>query len=135
MTKAKLIDKIAQEANISKKEAALAIGAVINAVYASLKGKDKRIRIPGLGSFKIVRRKARLGVNPRTQERIQIPATKSISFVPFQALKDSVREKVAPTAQDCDDIEGTIQRMLCKVCGMPALGALPFCKKHTEPHS
>lgn len=59
MTKAELIDRVAQDAHISKKEAALVHRTLISAIHASLKGKEERIRISGLGTFKVVKRNAR----------------------------------------------------------------------------
>ncbi len=90
MTKADLVSHIAEEAGISKKAAAGALDSVVNAIHAVLKKGDK-IRIADLGSFSVVNRKARQGVNPRTGKPIKIAATKAAKFSAAKALKDAVR--------------------------------------------
>jgi DNA-binding protein HU-beta len=90
MTKSELVAHIAQEAEISKKSAAAALDAVVSAVCKALK-EGGRIRIADLGSFSIVERKARVGVNPRTGAPLNIPATKAPRFTAAKALKDAVK--------------------------------------------
>jgi DNA-binding protein HU-beta len=90
MTKADLVAHIAEEAGISKKAAGIALDSVVEAIHDVLKKGDK-IRIADLGSFSVVKRKARQGVNPRTREPLKIPATKAPKFTPAKALKDSVK--------------------------------------------
>lgn len=60
--------------------------AVIDGMKALIK-KTKSFQWIGLGTFKVVSRKARMGVNPKTGERIKIKASKSVKFVPGKALK------------------------------------------------
>ncbi len=90
MTKADLVSHVAEEAGISKKAAASALDSVVGAIHEVLKKGDK-IRIADLGSFSVVERKARQGVNPRTGKPIKIAATKAAKFSAAKALKDSVR--------------------------------------------
>ena len=92
MTKAELVDHIAKEAEITKKAAAAALGAVLGAVQESLKKKDGSIRISDVGTFKVVQRKARTGVNPQTRKKIKIPATKVPRFSAAKALKELVKK-------------------------------------------
>ena len=80
MTKAELVSHIAKEADISKKAATAALNAVVGAVHKSLKKKDGSIRISDLGTFKVIKRKARSGVNPQTRKKIKIPAGKVPRF-------------------------------------------------------
>lgn len=91
MTKAELITRIAEEAGISKKAAGTALDSVVAAIQEVLKKGDK-IRITDLGSFSVVNRQARQGVNPRTGKPIKIPATKAPKFSAAKALKDAVRK-------------------------------------------
>jgi DNA-binding protein HU-beta len=91
MTKAELVTHIAQEAGISKKAASTALDAVVSAIHDVLK-KGSRIRVADLGSFSVVTRKARQGVNPRTGKPIKIPATKAPKFTAAKALKDVVKK-------------------------------------------
>jgi DNA-binding protein HU-beta len=91
MTKADLISRIAEEAGISKKAAAAALDSLVSAVHDVLKKGDK-IRLSDLGSFAVVTRQARKGVNPRTGKPIKIPATKAPKFSAAKALKDAVKK-------------------------------------------
>lgn len=91
MTKADLVTRIAEEAGISKKAAVTALDSVIAAIHEVLGNGDK-IRLTDLGSFSVVDRQARQGVNPRTGKPIEIPATKAPKFTPAKALKESVKK-------------------------------------------
>lgn len=91
MTKAELVTNIAQQAGISKKAAGMALDAIVVAIQDVLK-KSERIRIADLGSFSVVQRKARQGVNPRTGKPIKIPSTKAPKFTAAKALKDAVKK-------------------------------------------
>ncbi len=92
MTKTELVAKIAGEAEISQKAADIALKAIVGAIHDSLKAPDGSIRIPDLGTFRISHRKARTGVNPRTGEKMEIPAAVVPAFTAAKALKDSVRD-------------------------------------------
>lgn len=91
MTKAELITHIATETNVTKKVAAAVLEAFVKAIQESLKQKDGTIRISDLGTFKVIQRKARTGVNPQTQKKIKIPAMNVPRFSPSKALKDAVK--------------------------------------------
>jgi len=92
MTKAELVAKIAGEAEISQKAADLALRAIVGSIHDSLKGAEKSIRIPDLGTFRISHRKSRTGVNPRTGEKMEIPAADVPAFTAAKALKDAVKD-------------------------------------------
>jgi DNA-binding protein HU-beta len=92
MTKAELVNKMAKEAGITKKAAAMALDAFVGAIHESLKKKEGKIRISDLGTFKVVKKKARTGVNPQTRQKIKIPATKVPRFSASRALKESVKK-------------------------------------------
>lgn len=91
MTKAELVSHIAEQAGISKKAAAGALDALVDVVHDSLK-KGEKIRIADLGSFSVIERKARQGVNPRTGDPIKIPSVQAPKFSAAKALRDSVKE-------------------------------------------
>jgi nucleoid DNA-binding protein len=91
MTKADLVAQVAKQTDLSQKKIEAVLKSIIEAIHDSLK-KDGEIRIDGLGTFKVTERKARTGVNPRTKEKIQIPATKAPAFRPAKALKDTVKD-------------------------------------------
>lgn len=90
MTKADLVAQIAEEADISKKAAATALESVVSAIHEAL-SKGQKIRIADLGSFSVIKRKARKGVNPRTGAPIEIPASKAPKFTAAKALKEAVK--------------------------------------------
>ena len=85
MTKAELVAKIAESAGITKKEADAVLKAFVEAMNELFK-KEEMLRIPGLGTFKVVVRSARKGRNPRTGEEIEIPARKMLAFKPAKEL-------------------------------------------------
>ena len=72
----------------SKAEAERAVTAVINAVKVGVK-KDKIVHLVGFGTFKVIERKARKVVNPKTLQQIRIPKSRTIKFVPSKELKSA----------------------------------------------
>jgi DNA-binding protein HU-beta len=91
MTKAEIVNRMAEDAGITKKAASAALNALIGVIHESLKKKDGKIRIAELGTFKVIKKKARTGVNPQTRQKIKIPASKAPRFAPAQALRDAVK--------------------------------------------
>ena len=87
--KGDVINEIADQAGISKKEAAAAFEAFVGYISDSCQ-RGERCSIPGLGSFSVSQRKAREGRNPRTSEKITIPASKNVRFKAGKDLKDAV---------------------------------------------
>ena len=88
MNKSELISEMAKQLN-SKKEAEEALDSLLGAITQGLK-KGEKITLTGFGSFKVSKRKARTGRNPRTGEAIKIKATKAPQFVAGKALKTAV---------------------------------------------
>ncbi len=89
MNKIELINAVAEETNLTKKDAEAAITAVVNAITGALMEGEK-VQLVGFGSFEVKRRAERVGRNPRTKEKIRIPASKTPVFKPGKALKDAV---------------------------------------------
>ena len=87
MTRAELIDQMANDANISKAAADAVLKSFIDGVTKTLKKKDGKVTLVEFGTFSKVRRKARKGRNPQTGEVINIKASKSVSFKPAPELK------------------------------------------------
>jgi DNA-binding protein HU-beta len=90
MTKAELVDEIAKEAGITKSAAAKALNAFVKAIHDSLKKKTGKIRVADLGTFLVVHKKARIGVNPQTKKKIKIPAGNVPRFRASKSLKEAV---------------------------------------------
>ncbi|MEO6848257.1 MAG: HU family DNA-binding protein [Chthoniobacterales bacterium] len=72
--------------DVSKAQAERAVNAVLDGIRTGVK-KSKSVQLIGFGTFKIALRKARLGVNPKTGEKIKIKASKTVKFVAGKALK------------------------------------------------
>jgi DNA-binding protein HU-beta len=92
MTKAELVAHMAEEAGITKKAAAQALNAIVGAVHESLRKKNGKIRIAELGTFRVIKKKARTGVNPQTRQKIKIPAAKVPRFSASRALRDAAKK-------------------------------------------
>ena len=88
MTKADLVAAVA-ETGMTRKEAAAAVKAVMDAITGALKKGDK-VSLVGFGSFSVKKRKARTGRNPRTGKAIRIKAKKVPVFSAGKGLKDAV---------------------------------------------
>ena len=90
MTKTDLIDKVAESAEMTKKDAAVAVGAVFDAITDSL-AKGEKVQLIGFGSFEVRERAAREGHAPQDPKKvIHIPAKKVPVFKAGKALKESV---------------------------------------------
>lgn len=85
--KSDVINAMAEQAGITKKEATAAFDAFVSYISDSCQRGD-RCAIPGLGSFSVSDRKAREGRNPRTKETITIPASKNVKFKAGKDLRD-----------------------------------------------
>ena len=92
MNKTELVDAIAKETGLTKKDAGNALDAIIETVSKALKKKDK-VQLVGFGTFETSKRAARTGKNPQTGEAIKIPAAVVPKFKPGKALKDAVNKK------------------------------------------
>ncbi|MBE7049972.1 MAG: HU family DNA-binding protein [Clostridia bacterium] len=90
MKKSDLIAKIAEKAELSKKDAEKALNAFIDSVTDALVDGDKVVLV-GFGSFETKKRAARKGKNPQTGAEINIPATTVPTFKVGKALKDAVK--------------------------------------------
>ncbi len=89
MTKVELINAIADQAGLSKKDADAALKAVVGTITDALK-KGEKVQLVGFGTFEVRARGERTGRNPRTKETITIPASKAPAFKAGKALKDAV---------------------------------------------
>ena len=89
MNKQELISKIAEKSNLSKKNAAAALTALIDTITKVLKAEGK-LAIPNLGTFEVKQHAARTGHNPRTGETVEIAAKKVPAFKAAKALKEAV---------------------------------------------
>ena len=91
MNKTELISAVADKAGLSKKDSEKAVNAVVDAITEALKSGDK-VQLIGFGSFEVKERAARSGRNPKTNEEIEIPASKVPQFKAGKAFKDAISE-------------------------------------------
>lgn len=91
MKKNELVEKVAEGASLTKADAERAINALVDAVSGALVEGDK-VALKCLGTFEVRERKARTGINPRTRETIEIPASKVPAFKASSTLKDAVNK-------------------------------------------
>jgi nucleoid DNA-binding protein len=91
VNRAQLVEKIQKElgGETSKAAADRALTAVIESIKSGVK-KSKVVQLIGFGTFKVVNRKARTGINPKTGEKIKISASKSVKFSPGSEFKKSL---------------------------------------------
>ena len=90
MNKTELINAIAENANLSKKDAEAAVNAFTSVVADTLK-KGEKVQLIGFCSFEVKERSARVGINPLTREKIEIAASKVPAFVAGKGLKDAIK--------------------------------------------
>ncbi len=89
MNKNDLVAEVAERAEISKTDAAIAVDSVFDAIADALKKGDE-VRLVGFGTFSVTERAASEGRNPRTGEKISIEASRQPKFKPGKGLKDIV---------------------------------------------
>lgn len=86
MNKVKLTEFVQKELGSTKADAERAVNAVVEGLKSHLK-KSRVMQLVGFGTFKVVNRKARMGVNPKTGESIKIKASKGVKFAAGKDLK------------------------------------------------
>ena len=90
VTKADLVDHVADVTGMKKKDVKAVIDALLNEI-AEMLDRDYKVQLTGFGTFEVRKRKARIGVKPGTTEKIKIPASKYPAFKPGKALKEKVK--------------------------------------------
>ena len=101
MTKADLIEEVSRVAELTRKDSEIIVENIFDSVVRSLRAGDK-IEIRGFGSFRTRQRKARVGRNPKTGDRVEVPPKKIPYFKPSKELKDLVNTIVASIANSGD---------------------------------
>jgi integration host factor subunit beta len=101
MTKADLIEEVSRVVELTRKESEVIVEAIFDSIVRSLRTGDK-IEIRGFGSFRTRERQARIGRNPKTGDRVEVPAKRIPYFKPSKELKDLVNEEAAETVASGD---------------------------------
>jgi DNA-binding protein HU-beta len=89
MNKGDLVNAVAEQANMSRGDAGKALDAAIGVITEALK-RGEEVKIVGFGSFVVTNRAAGEARNPRTGEKVQVPASKSPKFRAGAQLKEAV---------------------------------------------
>ena len=92
MTKSQLVQRLAEATDLSKKQADAVLQKLVDVTVSSVRKGDP-VKIPGLGTFRKVQTKARMGRNPQTGDQIKIPARKKVRFSVAKTFKESVLGK------------------------------------------
>ncbi len=92
MKKEELIENVAAEAGLSKKDSHAAVNAVFGTMAKALENGDDHIQLIGFGTFRVSERGARKGRNPQTGEAITIKAHKAITFKAGRKLREAINK-------------------------------------------
>ena len=92
MTKAQLVEEVARTTQLTKKHAELIVNTVFESIVDSLRDGDK-IELRGFGSFRIRQRGPRIGRNPKTGAKVQVPSKRIPYFKPGKELKELLNEE------------------------------------------
>ena len=95
MTKADLIEEVSRVVEMTRKESEVIVEAIFDSIVRALRSNDK-IEIRGFGSFRTRQRQPRIGRNPKTGARVDVPAKKIPYFKPSKELKDVVNSSTTP---------------------------------------
>ena len=98
MTKADLIEEVSRVAELTRKDSEVIVETIFDSVVRTLRSGDK-IEIRGFGSFRTRQRKPRVGRNPKTGDRVEVPPKKIPFFKPSKELKDMVNREGGTAAQ------------------------------------
>lgn len=99
MTKADLIEEVSRVVEVSRKEAEVIVETILDSIVKSLRGNDK-VEIRGFGSFRTRERQGRVGRNPKSGARVEVPPKRIPYFKPSKELRDLVNGSgaAAPTS-------------------------------------
>jgi len=89
MTKAELVEEVARVSELTKKHSEIIVNTVFDSIIEALR-KDEKIELRGFGSFRIRQRRSRQGRNPKTGEKVDVPAKRIPYFKPGKELKELI---------------------------------------------
>ncbi len=99
MTKAELIEEVSRVVEMTRKDSEVIVEAIFDSVVRALRTGDK-IEIRGFGSFRTRQRQPRVGRNPKTGARVEVPAKRIPYFKPSKELKDLVNAEAGAASAD-----------------------------------
>ena len=89
MTRAELVEHVTRVSDLSKKHAETVVNTIFDSIIQALRN-DEKIELRGFGSFRIRKRQSRVGRNPKTGARVEVPAKKIPYFKPGKELKELI---------------------------------------------
>ncbi len=99
MTKAELIEEVSRVVEMSRKDSEVIVETIFDSIVRALRTGEK-IEIRGFGSFRTRQRQPRIGRNPKTGTRVEVPAKRIPFFKPSKELKDLVNGAAAAAGGD-----------------------------------
>ena len=105
MTKADLVEEVTQLGDLTRRDGEVIVDTIFDSVIHALKTGDK-IEIRGFGSFRIRQRKPRIGRNPKTGAKVEVPAKRVPYFKPSKELRDLVNPKTEAPAPNPETHSG-----------------------------
>ncbi len=97
MTKADLVEEVAKVTELTRKDSEVIVDTLFESVIKALRTGDK-LEVRGFGSFRVRQRNARVGRNPKTGDKVEVPAKRVPYFKPSKELKDLINDGDAPVA-------------------------------------
>lgn len=91
MNKLEIIKVVAEETGLTQKEVGAVVDSVVATIIAELK-KGKEVNIAGFGKFAVKKRAARVSINPRTKQPIDVPASKAPTFKAGKQFKEAINK-------------------------------------------
>src|SRR5947207_15330499 len=91
MRKADLVEEVSKVTELTRKDSEVIVDQLFDSVIKALKSGDK-LEVRGFGSFRVRQRNARVGRNPKTGEKVEVPAKRVPYFKPSKELKDLINE-------------------------------------------
>ena len=98
MTKADLVDKVTSLGDLTRRDGEVIVETLFDSVIGALKSGDK-VEVRGFGSFRTRQRKSRTGRNPKTGDKVDVPAKRVPFFKPSKELRDAVNPSGAKTSK------------------------------------
>ena len=95
MTKAELVEEVARVSELTKKHSEIIVNTVFDSIIEALR-KDEKIELRGFGSFRIRQRRSRQGRNPKTGDKVDVPAKRIPYFKPGKELKELINGAAQP---------------------------------------
>jgi len=99
MTKADLVEEVSKVTELTRKDAEVIVDTLFESVIKALKEGDK-LEVRGFGSFRVRQRNSRVGRNPKTGEKVEVPAKRVPYFKPSKELKDLINAAAAAASGD-----------------------------------